>query len=516
MTFIAASSQFAFYFVTGSEVNWDAAVSVGNDVEGRRLMLSGLTPFVCAALILLITAWLFAPGIAGLVTRWWSALSFALSSSESIEELPIYNPGARLRRKLIRLNFVETCTACVVLGTVALWIIRPAVPYNHMSGALPFTLFLALGPHPRAYLQAASQSFPLPGLLTEEFWEAPHDHFKGWAPGIGGLIYGGGDVNARPAWVSESLPPGFHRWTAPLNTDSAEIAGEANTKKNSTNFYNSVTDPLRITNIDRGILEPLARALEDHDIPITHVVMIMMESTRKDVFPFKSGSHLHEEILASYDTNNSTIVEALNAKLSRMTPFAERLTGESSGFPFTVSNYDKAQGELGNNPAGSATGGINIDGVVTSSTFSCKSVLVNHCGVSPLPIDFMGEVKSEIYQPCLMQVLKLFNQLKGDSPPSDATGIPASSLEQIRGRKWKSFFAQSVTGDFGEQMELNTQMGFDSAIYRDDIINTTSPYYHDGMEKVNYFGSVFFFSPVESDSSINLEVGIPSANCIRI
>lgn len=491
ITYFAASSEFAFYFVTGSEVDWDAATSVGSDPEGLKLMLSGLTPCLWAAFALLIAAFLLAPGINLLMTWWWSSIS-SMAAYVPVEQLPMFNIGGQLRKWLMRLNFVGACTMCLALSTLGLWLIRPPVPFNHMSRALPFSVFWGFVPHHHGPPPPDGFRFPFPWLLAKEFWEPARDHYKGWAPRMGPPHPHHhrppppppeeGDANVLPEWATRTkLPSGFVRWAA------GERGSDAPENYTTHNFYNPVTDPLRITNLDLEVLEPLSQTFKEHDVLITHIVMVMMESARKDIFPFKYGSHLYKQILESYGTNNGTVIEELNFKLSRMTPFAEILTGESSGFPSTVNDHEGEQEEEHNTPAGSGFGGINVNGVVTGSSFSCKSVLVDHCGVSPLPIEWMGEVRQTIYQPCIMQILKLFNRLKEDSS-ANSTVDNTTTFKDVHERKWRTYFAQSTTGEFGEEAPLTEQMGFDKAIFREDLADPTAPYYHSGMEKVNYFG----------------------------
>lgn len=232
-------------------------------------------------------------------------------------------------------------------------------------------------------------------------------------------------------------------------------------------FYNPVTDPLRITNLDLDLLKPLKRALQERDIPITHIVLVMMESARKDVFPFKADSPLHEKILASYDTADPAVLQRTDDKLSRLSPVAEKLTGQSSGFAKDANSQ----------PDQSDLGGLNVEGMFTGSSLSFKSAVMNYCGVQPLPVNFMKEAESDIYQPCIMQILELFNRLKEDSESDD-----------IRGRKWKSLFAQSITGRYDQQEVLNANMGFNQSIYKETLIDSQSKYFHLGMQRINYFG----------------------------
>ncbi|OKP00331.1 hypothetical protein PENSUB_7788 [Penicillium subrubescens] len=272
-------------------------------------------------------------------------------------------------------------------------------------------------------------------------------------------------AKSLPDWASGSLPPGFERWSKGKNATAMK------------NYYNPVNDPLRITNLDQKLLEPLTQALKDHDVPISHVVLVMMESTRKDVFPFRSGSHLHREILNSYKSQDPDLIHQLNANLSHLTPIAEILTGESGDFPKSTRGMDSS---LWKDTTEAGMGGLNINGVLTGSSLSFKSEIVNHCGVWPLPLDFMEEIKSDIYQPCIMQVLELFNKFKEN--PS------ASSLRDLRERKWTSIFIQAVTGIYADQNILNDQIGFKKTVYREDIGQKDAKHYHDDMEEINYFG----------------------------
>ncbi|KAJ5610483.1 hypothetical protein N7510_007202 [Penicillium lagena] len=471
LTFILSASQIGFYFVTGSEIRWDAATSVGNDPEGRKLMFSGLRSFLGAAAMLLVASWICTTGICMLMTKWLSAV-FSASSPEKVdEELPL----AHLQQTFRKERLVRFWTICAILASLGLRIVRPRVPYNHMSGALPFTFFEAIRLKHVAHHEPINGEFPFPELIGEEYWEASNGHFKGWAPGMSRLR----TDDTQPPWAAGPLPTGFRRWRELANLENEDILFNGQDPEESRKgFYNPVDDPLRITNLNHGLLEPLARALKDHDIPITHVVLVMMESARKDIFPLKSGSHLHQEILSSHRNADAKSLHDLNDKLARLTPVAERLTGESGGFSSLKGDPDALETEW-KDSAGPDMGGINVNGVLTGSTLSFKSAVMNHCGVGPLPIDFMGEVKAEIYQPCIMQVLELFNQLQPKSTSDDA---------RFQDRNWTSVFLQSITGEYDEQSNLNNRMGFTKALYREDIDQPKAEHYHPHMEEINYFG----------------------------
>ena len=440
-------------------------------------MLSGLRSFLGAAGILFVVSWLLKFWIYTAINYWISALSRVESTEKTDEEVLLASPQKKPRST--RLAQFWTLLAVTSIGLLRL--ARPQVPYNHMSGAIPFTFLQALGSRPTELHQTGDQAFPIPSLVGEEYWEGPRDHFKGWTPGKQTV------KDAQPRWASGKLPEGFGRWSKESLHDSKEEntlhAGNHTSKKN---IYSPMEDPLRITNLDREMFEPVAQALKNHKVPITHVVLILMESARKDVFPFKAGSHLHKEILSSYKLRDSEIMRKANIKLSNLTPNAVKITGEANGFSQSENVSTKSE-DRWDDPAGPGMGGINVNGILTGSSLSFKSAVMNYCGAGPLPVNFMDEAESENYQPCIMQVFELFNILKENST-AKSTYSSSSGFEHIHDRNWSSVFLQSITGLYDEQDVLNKKMGFEEAIYREEIDEPSAKHYHKDMEEINYFG----------------------------
>ncbi|KAJ5747926.1 uncharacterized protein N7511_009622 [Penicillium nucicola] len=439
LSLVLCASQIAFYLVTGNEIRWEAAAATGSDPEGARLLLSGTKSFMGAASVIFILSWLFKNGIYCAMNFWFCALFTSPSTEKGDKEALL--PGSQDKPSVS--SPIRLWTIMAVITTATLRLTRPQVPYNHMSGAIPFTLFQALRPSPTK--GHGDQEFPLASLIGEEYWEGPHGHFKGWAPGM---------------------------------TEENHTVGH----------YNAVDDPLRITNLDHDMIEPLTRALKDHDIPITHVVLVLMESARKDIFPFKAGSHLHEEILSSWNSQDPQVLQSVNERLSNLTPVAEKLTGQFGGF-MKSQNDSQTRESQWEDTAASGMGGINIDGILTGSTLSFKSAIMNYCGMGPLPVDFMDEVKAKAYQPCIMQVFDLFNQLKQNETAKDQNlHKPHGQLDSIHLRNWTSVFLQSITGLYDDQDQLNEKMGFKKSIYREQIEEEDAKHFHPGMEEINYFG----------------------------
>ena len=451
------------------------------------MLLSGLKPVLVAWVSLVVIAWLLTPSLYSLIAHWLTGLFDGRGGVKGCSDAL---PGANTEPRACARSPIRTWTILLSVGLLGLWIIRPSVPYGHMSGTLPIILLQVYIPQPSVPRQLDAQRFPFPVLLEQQYWEAPHGHFPGWAPNATLQSNSSGPyARARPWWAAGELPAGFRRFGHQSGLDVEDSNGQNN--EDSSNIYNPVTDPLKISNADLGVLEPLEKALQDYDIPITHVVLVLMESARKDVFPFKAGSLLHEKILASRDTTDWKVIQDVNERLSRMTPIAEKLTGQSSGFSAkdTKEYYDKPE-----------LGGINVEGVLTGSSLSLKSAVTYYCGVQPLPVNFMEEATSEIYQPCIMQILDLFNQLK-DGSVSDS----------MRERQWKSVFVQSITGRFDKQEALNANMGFNESVYKETLISPSSKHYHIGMERINYFGWVPQFSLISVRSVTDIgQLGIQS------
>ncbi|KAJ5138722.1 uncharacterized protein N7515_003570 [Penicillium bovifimosum] len=364
--------------------------------------------------------------------------------------------------------------------TIGLWAIRPAIPYNHMTGALPFTM---LGEHSRARAMV-TDTFPLPELLADEHHEPVNGHYKGWAPTLdesGHTSYG----ENKPAWAQGHLPPAFERWIVNPDEIDPEISLVLNTtdpKDENTTvvprhyFYNPVQDPMRISNLDLEPLAPLQEALKDHAIPINHIVFVFLESGRKDLFPLTNTSRLYDQIRESYGPIGPEDLADLHDKLSQVTPVAEMLTGEESGFGSPP------------NSTNSGLGGLSFDGILSGSTLSAKSRLVNYCGLGPLPVDFMHENDIIPYQPCLMHILDLFNQRKNPTVADKNSSSSANSTVSHLERQWQTIYAQSVTGEFQSQTKLIEMLGFNQSLYSEDIDVEGAKYFHEGMEKINYFG----------------------------
>lgn len=471
LNLVATASQFSFFYKTGAEIRWDAALSVGSSGSGLKLILSGLVPTVVAASVIFALSCVASSWVHALVNRWLTSLALPVPPAEALPLSEFVNfrsykslgglwPGA--------LSAPRLWTTCVCTTTLLLWLVQPSVPYSHISEALPFVIFLN---HASA-ITAAYGAFPFKELLNEAYFEPEDGHAKGWSPGLFFQSFDR-ESGTMPSWTQGSLPPGFERWRSSPKMNTSDTETDASTSLDHF-YYDPAQDHMRISNFDLELLSPLKETLRERDVVIDHVVFVFLESCRKDLFPLKVGSRLHQQIIDSHGTMDEAKQAALHEHLALLTPVAEMLTGETTGFEDALGRATKRPKPLSNE-----FGGINVDGMMTGSTLSAKARLVNYCGVGPLPVDLMQENGKMPYQPCLMQIFELFNRRKNETTSRQATALE---------RQWHNVYAQSVTGKFQRQFEMMEMLGFTEAIYSEDIEDPKAEHFHEGMERVNYFG----------------------------
>ena len=332
-------------------------------------------------------------------------------------------PLCRDFKSLKDLRVLEPSSNCGPLDHYPLWLsrafvivfllqrVRPTrVPFAHMSMTLPFTL-VQNPPQPNKVCYSRridiSKPFPLSHLLSQEFWEEPDGFYPGWKPKT---VHTEVDANMtmvtpRLSWLPKEMISGFERWY-PDPSSPSEVPRV---------IYDPADDPLKIGNLDMDIFEPLQEALTNKDVRIKHIVILTLESIRKDVFPMRTNSHLYDSILASY--GKELQVGEINAKLADLTPIAELLTGETTGFDPGRHYTDKIKPGGWRDQLFQGKGGINVVEAITASTVSSKAILSNHCSVNPIPVDFTEESHLQTYQPCIPHILDLFNRNKPKLPP---------------------------------------------------------------------------------------------------
>ena len=471
VTWFAAAVQFGFFFETGAEVEWSATDSFVRDPAAMKILMSGISSVTAAATIFLLVSVVVSGRLYSITGRFLDKLKG--QSWRGVREPRSLLPFAKSpagRRCAFQCLMPLTAVSISLLFLEAT---RPSVPYDHLARALPLTLLDAFH---RPNLQGCRPP-PFPFPLLPKGSSAHHHHRPwDWAFGKAPLEY-----TVQPSWLPEDPPPGFSRWQ-PGSSQRLEEDHDSEPLEcpdGPFQYYNPKSDVMKISNLDDGVLEPLQKALKESNVDINHVVLLTLESGRKEVFPMQSGNPMYDYLVASHpDKDRASAID----KLSTMTPVAQMLTGEyalnSQGKPNNFSSHKW------HDRSAPGMGGLNVKGGLTASSLTLKSILGSHCGVMPLPVDLLEEVTLDFYQPCLPQILELFNRHKSDHG-DDANNKDSKSY---LGDKWRSVYVQSSTDAYDRQHQLNEAIGFGSSITREVMKDPSSDYWPPLSQEINYFG----------------------------
>ncbi|VUC29325.1 unnamed protein product [Clonostachys rosea] len=521
-TLCGAASQLGFFYKTGGELAWHEATSFATNKDGLKVLLSGSWAVLASAGLLMGVSFLLQTLCYRVVGLFNSALGaniifpvaqFVLircqraqfliirktqyyllrgpahdeeselgsinsdlpSSLDSDSDSHTYlgddekdeeggNRG-KLARMIIQMRDWWAIRVAVVLFFLVALLVRPHRPYDHMSVTLPVSMLNIFRPESDYCSEQRRihvNPFPFPHLLSEKNWEAPNEYFRGWAPGARNEQV----LNYRywnPEWMPEEVHRGFERW------DPRRVPEYSP-------FYNPVDDPLKISNLDNDILKPLKGALSDGSVKIKHVVYILMESLREELFPLQQDSFIHKNIL---NANEEEERDEMNRRLADVTPHIEMITGVPGNFrAANGSSYERSKLKW-QDSSKEGFGGINIVGGTTGSTMSTKSFGTNFCGTWGMPVEKFEEYATDSYQPCLPQIMGLMNEFKSDDKKSD----------DYREWKWHPKFFMSVTEGYDHMDKFDRKIGLEDRVceaeLKDDIErNVTSG---EG-QKIGYFG----------------------------
>lgn len=315
-------------------------------------------------------------------------------------------------------------------------------------------------------------------------WTLPLMPFADFArsgPSLASLLSSSGAVNAALDNTTALSDPIHLPWLPKLSSEST-LDGFEDWYEDDRDHYTATQDPLKLSNLENELLSELKEKLSDIDI--RHVMIVFLESTRKDVFPVKKDGYVWERLTNSF--KNKSLPDAAQERLSKLTPIANYLTGDYED-GFDHEDHKKR-------------GGINVNNAFTTSTYTLKSLTGTLCGVAPLAADFNVEKDNHIYQPCLPHILKAFNELDqhrqrdisdngdDDNESDSRIGVPPKSFG---GFKWRTSFMQSVTGNYDKQIDLMRTIGFkehDEFIGWHYLKNESAPLGVVDMEDNNYYG----------------------------
>ncbi|KAK0387249.1 hypothetical protein NLU13_5562 [Sarocladium strictum] len=481
--------------------------------------------FLCAAAALLLSVYTFVVDLVARVTHGergsrYAALEAQLESRDTYsmeEDLRSNNTddscfriqdgekNSTSERSTAILRFLPWMwKIAVALFLTLTLMLRPTKPYDFLSVTLPVSMLDAFGvsgpdfchdPHS----DIANHVYPFPELIQPSEWKRPDDkYFKGWAPLTDKKLsplaekYRKRTVDWLPK--DEELPRGFFRFDPKrfINGFYGSHATNHTTNVTSTDtcadaefaakdpYYNPVSDPLKITNLDQDILPTLKDALGNGDVKIKHVFFILMESLRADFWPLQEGSHTHSLIM---DLNKSDQEKKeANELLSWLSPHIEQITGVSQGFTDLNDNPSSKPNYTWHDTAEEGFGGINIAGAYTTATMSTKSYGANHCGAYPMAVEKFAEADVDSYQPCMPQILSLLNKVKNGS---SSRQVPS---KDFRDWNWRTGLFEAEVEEYDRQEIFDAKLGFDHIITRRQLeedwrFNASDIMY----QKVNYF-----------------------------
>jgi hypothetical protein len=450
MAFSAAVSlvNISFFAYTGSEVRW-RNVSFVSESSSRSVLMSGLASFLAVLFALLfLTACLQN-----------TIFSFAQVGID-IVKLPFIfvreyrNMGAKTDLQYCQLPRTSFSGELSEKGHQ--WRVDAASQSTHWA---PRALWaVAILSEILAFVMR-----PSIGSLTYISWTAPlfpFVDFKESSSNLQGLrpvyrsglsaLYDNKTALSHPvpfSWLPRgTVLPGFEDWY--------QIDGK---------HYSAAADPLKISNLDEEVLLDLQHALSD--VSIKHVMLVVLESTRKDVFPIKKKGLVWNRFAETYENNE--LPDYVANRLQTLTPVANHLTGDFQDGFSTDARQQKARG------------GINFNDAFTSATYTLKSLVGIMCGIWPLVADLNQEYLHHVYQPCLPQVLAALTRVDEANTTQDGTRS-----------KWRSHFLQSVTLGYDNSDIGTQQFGFpreniiDSRYLRSDAAQFGTV----NVPDINYFG----------------------------
>ncbi|KAH8681928.1 sulfatase domain protein [Xylariales sp. PMI_506] len=452
-----AVGSITFFLVTGAEIHWLNLLLVSDPSAAKMVVESGVRLFISLLTMMSLFSWLVQDichnGFGAVLniiyqysayilrclgyvfhalsTRWrnyhsYSRISLKDEAAEESWDSSIDAPVGGLHELATTFpgKKVPIGVGLLFLSQIFLAIFHP---YRPSVSSLAWTLPLM----PIRELLQSGSNFPnMPSFITTLLDESMDT----------------GTALSQPPefpWLpSDYTLPGFQDWY----TQGAQ-------------HYRASADPIRVSNLNEEVYSELRTALKD--INIKHVMVVMLESTRYDVFPFKKNDYIYERLADSF--KDKKLPKDLDEHLSTLTPTTNFITGD----------YDDGF-EHQETPR---RGGIRFTNAFTAGTYTLKSKIGTMCGSGALIAYYNREFDSHFYQPCLPHIFNAFNSLEKTEGASE---------KDFRSFKWTSHFMQSITEGFDKTKELLQAIGFGNGgeIVTKEFLQSR------GVEvpDINYFG----------------------------
>ncbi|KND92034.1 Lipoteichoic acid synthase-like YvgJ, partial [Tolypocladium ophioglossoides CBS 100239] len=432
---LLATISISFFITAGSELQW-RNIAMAGDSSSWRMMLTGLLSCVLVFATFLVMAGVLqalcyaVAGIALDILKWpvtyliskLSAWRQRVPLGAKYEHLP-QQDLAGLKEDGRASEEYWDCSDDPSLATSRTRILLYVLVGILLLAQVVCTLFRP------ADSSLIYMSWTLPLMPWVDF-----AHSK---PTLASLLAFSSSVNGSLENHTALAEPIMLPWL-PMDTPLAGFEDWYDAEKD---HYSAAADPLKLSNLDDDLL-PAFRDIKLADVSIRHVMLVKLESTRKDIFPIKRDGIIWERLASTF--KNNSLPEEAQKMLASLTPTAKFLTGDhDDGFE----DSGLANGQR------KRRGGINVNNAYTTSTYTLKSLVGTLCGLSPLAADFNVDQAHHIYQPCLAHIVEAFNHLDHESDDKPTKNNYTSF-------KWKSSFMQSVTDRYDKQDRLMPLMGY--------------------------------------------------------
>ncbi|KAM3506401.1 hypothetical protein MY10362_002392 [Beauveria mimosiformis] len=202
--------------------------------------------------------------------------------------------------------------------------------------------------------------------------------------------------------------------------------------------YSPAHDPLHISNLEDDLLPELRGVLKN--INIRHILLIKLESTRKDVFPFKKDGFIWKKLAETF--REERLPEPALERLGTLTPTANRMTGD----------YGRRIPTLEQNAQG------------------------------------RHKLRQRIYD-CFMYTKKLYGHIMRHhaSPFNKITTI--NDKDHVT-YPWKTYMMQSITDSYDEAHEQLPAMGYaqENIITKESLQGEAPNFGYVDLPDINYYG----------------------------
>ncbi|GJN72082.1 hypothetical protein PLICBS_006153 [Purpureocillium lilacinum] len=473
-----AGINISFFAVAGSELHW-RNIGVAKDANSWTMLLTGLVSCSVAMGIVLFLAWLLqdfcylVAGVALDILKWpfaflLSKIPFRLwraSSAANYEHVPQYDLEGGAETK-----YREDESAGRGSST------SPAQP-PQPTGWWMVLLYILVG---LTMLVQVVTTFIRPDETSLSFmsWTLPLLPFIDFAhssPTLASLLpFHGSSINY--SWDNRTAlaEPISFPW---LPKEETPLPGFADWYENKPH-YRASEDPLKISNLDDDLLPALKGKLKD--VKIRNVMLIKLESTRKDVFPIKKDGIIWEKLAKSF--KNESLPDEAAERLATLTKNANFLTGDySDGFEHASTKR---------------RGGLNVNSAHTTSTYTLKSLAGTLCGITPLVADFNIEPFNHIYQPCLPHVFNALNKVNNATDAGSKAKSKGKGKGQGKGKgdytsyPWRSLYMQSVTDTYDKQDAEMPVLGFlkENYVTKEYLHTDDAKFGKVNVSDINYYG----------------------------